>query len=465
MNRVIALVGQPNVGKSTLFNRLTQTRAALVADQPGLTRDRQYGLGKFGGGGYIVVDTGGFTGASEGVAAQSELQARRALEEADAILFIVDGRASLNAFDHTLATQLRKLGKPLALGVNKTEGLNLNHVLPEFHALGLGQPWPLSAAHGAGVLPLLEHLLSQLPPVISEDDPANADMDANRIRVALFGRPNAGKSTLTNRMLGEERVIVSPLPGTTRDSIFIPFSRDEVTYTLIDTAGVRRRSRVSDVIEKFSIVKTLQAIEAAQVTVLVLDAHSEISEQDATLAGLLLEQNKGIIVVVNKWDGLSNNARTDIQRQLDVKLPFLSFAPLRFVSALHGSGVGDLFPLIQQVHQAATAKLETHRLTELLAQFVAAHQPPLIHGRRIKLRYAHQGGQNLLVIHGNQTESVPEHYTRYLTGRYREALKLIGVPLRIEYKTGQNPYAGKKNLLTPRQVQKRRRLMRHARDS
>ncbi len=463
MNPVIALVGQPNVGKSTLFNRLTQTRAALVADLPGLTRDRQYGLGKLGGGGYIVVDTGGFTGAQEGVAAQSELQARRALEAADGILLLVDGRFSLNAFDHTLALQLRKLGKPLVLGVNKTEGLNLQQILSEFHTLGLGQPWPISAAHGTGVIPLLEHLLSQFPRPEADVEPAT--LDATRIRVALFGRPNAGKSTLINRMLGEDRVIVSPQPGTTRDSIFIPFSRDAVAYTLIDTAGVRRRSRVSDVIEKFSIIKTLQAVEAAQVTILVLDAHSEISEQDATLAGLLLEQNKGIIVVINKWDGLNQDGRTNIRRQLDIKLPFLSFAPLRFISALHGSGVGDLFPLIQQVHQAATAKLETHQLTELLAQFVAKHQPPLVHGRRIKLRYAHQGGQNLLVIHGNQTEAVPEHYTRYLAGCYRDALKLIGVPLRIEYKTGHNPYAGKKNVLTPRQIQKRQRLMRHVRDS
>ncbi len=459
MSRVIALVGQPNVGKSTLFNRLTQTRAALVADMPGLTRDRQYGLGKLGGGGYIVIDTGGLTGAREGIPAQSEAQAQAALQEADVIVLVVDGRAGLNALDTAIATQLRKLGKPLFLAVNKTDGLSETRALADFHSLGIGKPWPLSATHGTGVVAFLDTLLATLPAEAEIPDLGAAD----RIRVALIGRPNAGKSTLINRMLGEERVIVSPQPGTTRDSLFIPFERDEVLYTLIDTAGVRRKSRVSDVIEKFSIVKTLQAIEAAQVTILVLDAQSEISEQDATLAGLLIAQNNGIIITVNKWDGLAPSARTDIRRQLDVKLPFLGFAPLRFISALHGSGVGDLFPLIQQVHQAATAKLETHRLTELLEKFLTAHQPPMVRGRRIKLRYAHQGGQNLIVIHGNQTEAVPENYTRYLTSSYRQALNLIGVPLRIEYKTGNNPFAGRKNELTPHQVQKRRRMMAHTR--
>jgi len=459
---VIALVGRPNVGKSTLFNRLTRTRDALVAAVPGLTRDRKYGEGKLGDRPFIVVDTGGLAAGDKALDGLMERQAWQAIEEADLVFFLVDARDGLTSTDEDIAADLRRRGKPLTLVVNKTDGLDEDTALGEFHRLGLGEPQPVSAAHGRGVERLLRSTLAVLAPP-EEDKPGEASTDDEAVRVAIAGRPNAGKSTLINRMLGEERVLASDQPGTTRDSIFIPFERDGVNYTLIDTAGVRRRARVTEAIEKFSIIKTLQAIDEAQVVILVLDARTGIGEQDATLAGYIAEKGRALVLAVNKWDGLEPHERRMVKDQLDRKLPFLEFASVRFISALHGTGVGDLFPLVRRAHASAMREFSTPRLTEILERVVAVHQPPLVRGRRIKLRYAHQGGRNppRIVIHGNQTESVPDNYRRYLENAFRQALNLSGTPVRIEFRTGGNPYQGRRNTLTPRQVSRRRRLMRH----
>lgn len=461
---VIALVGRPNVGKSTLFNFLTRTRDALVADVPGLTRDRKYGEGKLGARPYLVVDTGGLSGDESGIDALMAKQSWQAVEEADAVLFLVDARDGLTATDEAIAMRLRRAGKSVQLVVNKVDGLNSAVAAAEFHRLGLGEPSAIAAAHGQGVKELVEHVLAGLPSTAEEQQPAPED---DSIRIALIGRPNVGKSTLLNRILGEERVVAFDQPGTTRDSIFVPFERDGQAYTLIDTAGVRRRARVSEVIEKFSVIKALQAMEAAHVVILVLDAHEGISEQDATLAGYAAQSGRALVVAVNKWDGLQPDARDWVRQELDRKLPFIQFAEFYFISALHGSGVGDLFGAVLRSHQSATAKFPTPLLTRILEQAVQAHQPPLVQGRRIKLRYAHQGGQNppVIVIHGNQTERVPEAYQRYLINVYRKALDLVGTPVRIEFRTGENPFKGRRNKLTPRQQQKRKRLVRHIKKS
>jgi GTPase len=460
---VIALVGRPNVGKSTLFNRLTRTRDALVAAEPGLTRDRKYGDGRIGDRPFIVVDTGGLAAGDRELDGLMERQAWQAIEEADLVFFLVDARDGLTGTDEDIAADLRRRGKPLTLVVNKTDGLDENTALSEFYRLGLGEPQPVSAAHGRGVERLLQTALAALPlPAHGgtvEDEPA----DEQAVRVAVVGRPNAGKSTLINRLLGEERVLASDQPGTTRDSIFIPFERDGVAYTLIDTAGVRRRARVTEAIEKFSIIKTLQSIDAARVVILVFDARAGIGEQDAALAGYIAEKGRALVLAVNKWEGLEPYERRVVKDQLDRKLPFLGFASVRFISALHGTGVGDLFPLVRRAYDSAMRELSTPQLTGILEQAVTAHQPPLVRGRRIRLRYAHQGGRNppLIVIHGNQTESVPETYRRYLENAFRTALKLSGTPVRIEFRTGGNPYQGRRNTPTPRQASRRRRLMRH----
>ena len=457
---VIALVGRPNVGKSTLFNRLTRTRDALVADVPGLTRDRQYGDGRSGERAFIVIDTGGLSGDRESLDGLMAQQAWQAVAEADLVFFLVDGREGLTAADEIVAQALRRIGKPRLLVVNKTDGIDPDQATAEFHALGLGDPLPIAAVHGRGITALMQSAMVLLPaegamPAVSVDD--------DRIRVAVVGRPNAGKSTLINRILGEQRVLAFDQPGTTRDSIFIPFERDGVTYTLIDTAGVRRRSRVHEVVERFSVIKTLQAIDAAHVVVLVLDARSGIAEQDASLAGYIVEKGRALIVAVNKWDGLDSRARNRIREQLERRLPFADFATTCFISALHGTGVGELFPEINRAHASAMRELPTPLLTDILEQAVQAHQPPLVHGRRIKLRYAHQGGRNppVIVIHGNQTEQVPVPYRRYLVNVFRDVLKLAGTPVRVEFRTGGNPYKGRKNRLTPRQSKRRGRLMRH----
>ncbi len=457
MKPVIALVGRPNVGKSTLFNRLTRSRDALVADQPGLTRDRQFGEGRMGERPYIVVDTGGLSGEDRGLDGLMARQSWQAVEESDAILFLVDARDGLTAEDENIAARLRSTGKPVWLVVNKVDGLDPDVVAAEFHALGLGEPWPIAAAHGRGVRQLIDAVLDALPSPEGRSEEEEAEQG---IRIAIVGRPNVGKSTLVNRILGEERVVAWDMPGTTRDSIYLPFERDGQRYTLIDTAGIRRRSRVKEAIEKFSVIKAMQAIEDAHVVIMLLDAREGISEQDATLFGFILDSGRALVIAVNKWDGLDADQKARIRRELEVKLPFVNFARLHTISALHGSGVGDLFASVQKAYASAMRDLPTHRLTEILESLVQAHPPPVVKGRRIKLRYAHQGGRNppLIVIHGTQTEAVPDAYRRYLINGFRKALRLEGTPIRIEFKSGKNPYAGRRNVLTKRQIEKRKRL-------
>jgi GTP-binding protein len=454
---VIALIGRPNVGKSTLFNRLTRTRDALVADQPGLTRDRKYGVGRMGSRPYVVVDTGGISGNREGIDVLMERQVRLAIGEADLVFFILDGRGGLTAGDQAIAEGLRRIGKAVTAVVNKTEGLDYDSISGDFFALGLGRPVPIAAAHGRGVHGLIDAALASLP----ETQQTAAAEREQGIQIAVVGRPNVGKSTLVNRLLGEDRVVTFDQPGTTRDSVFIPFERDGQDYTLIDTAGVRRRGRISEAVEKFSVIKTLQAIEQANVVLLVLDAQQGIAEQDAGLAGHVVDSGRALVVVINKWDGLSGDARERVKSEMQRRLPFLDFAEWRFVSALHGSGVGLLLQAVNTAYAAATRDLKTPALTRILEDAVSEHQPPLVHGRRIKLRYAHQGGKNppIIVVHGNQTAAVPAAYQRYLMNRFRSVLRLRGTPLRIEFKTGENPYAGRRNKLTDRQRRKRSRMM------
>ncbi|KXX64247.1 ribosome biogenesis GTPase Der [Marichromatium gracile] len=455
---VITLVGRPNVGKSTLFNRLTRTRDALVADFPGLTRDRQYGVGRIGPGPYVIVDTGGIATATEGVETLMERQVQLAIEEADHLLFVVDARDGCTPEDIAIAERLRRIGKPMTLVVNKSDTFDPLLATAEFHALGLGEPRAVSATQGMAIRPLVEHVFAQLPESAEEETPE--DDDERGVKVAIVGRPNAGKSTLINRLVGEERVVAFDSPGTTRDSVFIPFERDGQRYTLIDTAGLRRRAKVKEAIEKFSVIKTLQAIEAANVVVLVIDAHAGIGEQDATLAGHVIDSGRAVVVAINKWDGLDAEAREQVKAQFTRKLGFLDFAKLHRISALHGSGVGLLLDDVDLAYANATRNLSTPELTRLLEAAVQEHQPPLVRGRRIKLRYAHQGGRNppVVVIHGNQTEETPASYKRYLINRFRRELDLLGTPLRLEFKSGGNPYEGKRNPLTPRQIKSRQRL-------
>ena len=459
---VIALIGRPNVGKSTLFNRLTRSRDALVADYPGLTRDRQYGNGKLGDAPYLVVDTGGLLGDEQGLDRLMADQVWFAVEEADAVIFLLDARDGINLSDEQIAGRLRRSGKPGYLALNKVDGVDGTAVTAEAFALGFGEPLHIASAHGRGVNTLINKVLAELPGLETGGD--RVPLDARGIRIAVVGRPNVGKSTLINRMLGEQRVLEFDQPGTTRDSIYIPFERDGQEYTLIDTAGVRRRSRVSEAIEKFSVIKTLQAINDANVVILVLDAQGdEVSEQDATLAGHIVESGTALVVAVNKWDGLDDERRQRFRDQLERRLPFLDFARRYFISALHGSGVGNLFDAVQTAYRAAVSKIGTPELTRLLEQAVNEHQPPLVRGRRIKLRYAHQGGQNppIIVIHGNQTARLPQTYKRYLNNYFRKALPLVGTPIRLEFKTGDNPYEGRRNKLTPAQERRRKRMIRH----
>jgi GTP-binding protein len=458
---VIALVGRPNVGKSTLFNRLTRTRDALVADQPGLTRDRKYGIGRLGRRPYVVVDTGGISGEPEGVDVLMAQQVQNAIGEADQIVFLLDARDGLTAGDQAIADGLRRTGKPITVAVNKTEGLDYDSISGDYFSLGLGEPAPIAAAHGRGVRNLIDALLDAIP----ESDQDEADEQQPGVQIAFIGRPNVGKSTLINRLLGEERVVAFDKPGTTRDSIFIPFESNGKRYTLIDTAGVRRRGRISEAVEKFSVIKTLQAIEQSNVVLLVLDAQQGIADQDAGLAGHVVDSGRALVVVINKWDGLSSDERERVKSEMQRRLPFLDFADWRFVSALHGSGVGLLLKAVDAAYAAAMSDFKTPDLTRILEDAVSEHQPPLVHGRRIKLRYAHQGGRNppIIVIHGNQTAKVPAAYQRYLMNRFRSVFKLRGTPLRIEFKTGENPYAGRRNKLTDRQQKKRGRMMKFVR--
>jgi GTPase len=433
---VIALVGRPNVGKSTLFNVLTGTRDAIVADVPGLTRDRQYGFGRVGPVPYIVIDTGGLIENPTGVEAQMRAQTERAVAEADRLVFLADARAGLSTQDLFVARELRRAEKPVTLALNKAEGLDPDLVAADFHTLGLGEPHAISASHGQGCESLMEQVLAGFEP-----QPPPAD-SAGAIRIAIIGRPNVGKSTLVNRLLGEERVIADEQPGTTRDSIFVPFTRDGREFLLIDTAGVRRRARVEDQVERASVAKTLQAIAAAHVVILVLDAHDTVAEQDASVLGLALERGRALIIAVNKWDGIAAEQRADIRRQLSLKLDFVPFAPLLFISARHGTGVGELMAAAVHAFEGAMRTLPTKQLTRTLEHALSMHQPPLVRGRRIKLRYAHQGGRNppRIVIHGNQTAAVPDAYTRYLANLFRKTYDLFATPVAIEYRTDANPY-------------------------
>jgi GTP-binding protein len=438
---VIALVGRPNVGKSTLFNVLTGTRDAIVADVPGVTRDRQYGFGRVGPVPYVAVDTGGLIEKPVGVEAQMRAQTERAVAEADRLILLTDARSGLTHQDEFVAQELRRSGKPVYLAVNKSEGLEPDSVAAEFHALGLGEPHAIAAGHAQGVSSLMSTVLNGLEAERHEEDD-----DRGAIRIAVIGRPNVGKSTLVNRLLGEERVIASEEPGTTRDSILVPFSRDDRDFLLIDTAGVRRRSKVEDAVERASVAKTLQAIDEANVVVLVLDAHDTVAEQDASVLGLALERGRAILIAVNKWDNIPAEQREEIRRQLALKLDFVPFAPMLFISARHGTGVGELAQAAIRAHDAAMREMPTPALTRTLEQALEAHQPPLVRGRRIKLRYAHQGGRNppRIVVHGNQTASVPEAYTRYLANVYRKAFDLYATPVSIEYRTDANPYERRK---------------------
>lgn len=451
----IVLIGRPNVGKSTLFNRLTHTQDALVADFPGLTRDRQYGTASFEGKKFVVVDTGGIGVDNVTVDALMISQSERALEEATVVFFLVDARAGLTSTDEMIAKHLRKFGKKIHLLVNKTDGLNEVIVSSEFQSLGFLDVHPISATHGRGIHQLLQTVTSDFSLELSN----TTDTDA--IRVAIIGRPNVGKSTLINRMLGEERMVVYDMPGTTRDSIEVPFERDNQHYLLVDTAGVRRRSRIHEKIEKFSIIKTLDSIQSAHVCVMLIDATEDVTEQDLHLIGFIINAGKALVLAVNKWDGLEDHQRVHIKEALSRKLQFVDFVKIHFISALHGSGVGRLFKDINDAYASATKKLSTPMLTRILQHLVEKHPPPLVQGRRIKLRYAHAGGQNppLIIIHGNQVESLPISYKRYLIKGYIQELKLVGTPLQLLFKSGENPYEDRKNILTPSQLKHRKRMI------
>jgi GTP-binding protein len=461
---VIALIGRPNVGKSTLFNRLTRSRDALVADFPGLTRDRQYGFGKVGPVPYLVVDTGGVLGGETGLSDLMVQQTVRALKEADVAIVIVDGRTGLTAADERVAELARLHAGKTWLVANKAEGMDPNMAAVEFHGLGIGEPVAISAAHGDRVSALMDEVLAPFVepgPVTGKELPESREDQP--LRIAVIGRPNVGKSTLINRLLGEDRLVVYDQPGTTRDSIAVPFERDGRSYVLVDTAGVRRKGKVSETVEKFSIIKALQAMERAEVVLLVLDAQEGITEQDVSLTGLTVERGRALVVVANKWDGLDPDHRRQVREQIERRLPFLDFAERMTISALHGTGVGDLLPAARRAYGAAVRDLPTPDLTRELQDAVRAHEPPMVHGRRIRLRYAHQGGRNppVIVIHGNQTERVPEAYRRYLINRFRKAFKLMGTPVRLTFKTSDNPFQGRRNKLTPRQERKRKRLIKH----
>ncbi len=456
---VIALVGRPNVGKSTLFNRLTKTRDALVANYPGLTRDRKYGEGEMFGRKFMLIDTGGITGEEEGIDSAMAEQSMLAIDEADAVLFIVDSRDGLTPIDRQLAKYLREKQRKVYLVANKIDGVNPDIATAEFFELGLEEVYPTTATHGRGVKSLMESVLEPFP----EIDLDSTQAGDRGIKIAVVGRPNVGKSTLVNRMLGEERVVVFDMPGTTRDSIYIDYEREGKKYTLIDTAGIRRRKNVTLSVEKFSIVKTLQSVGDANVVVLLIDAHEGLVDQDMHLMGSAIDAGRALVVAINKWDGLEVDKKDWIKSELKRRLRFVEFADIHFISALHGTGVGHLYESIGNAYSSATDKLSTNRLTKILEDAVIEHQPPLVRGRRIKMRYAHAGGKNppVIVIHGNQVDDIPNHYTRYLENTFRRVLDLHGTPVRIEYRSGDNPFAGKKNKLTSRQVSKKRRLMKH----
>lgn len=499
MTPVIALVGRPNVGKSTLFNRLTRSRDALVANFPGLTRDRKYGQGQLNGTDFIVIDTGGIDGSEQGIEVKMAEQSLLAIEEADIVLFLVDARAGLTAADIAIAQHLRRREKPTVLVANKIDGIDADSHIAEFYQLGLGEISPIAASQGRGVSQLIQEVLApyqtaespaestetfddefdftetaldftEIDPTDMEtvySDDEEAETEDKPIKIAIVGRPNVGKSTLTNRILGEDRVVVYDMPGTTRDSIYIPMERDGQQYTIIDTAGVRKRGKVTLTVEKFSVIKTLQAIQDANVVLLTIDAREGISDQDLSLLGFILNTGRALVIVVNKWDGLSQDIKDSIKSELDRRLDFIDFARVHFISALHGSGVGNLFESVNEAYQSATKRYSTSLLTRILQMATDEHQPPMIAGRRIKLKYAHPGGHNppIIVVHGNQVDKLPDSYKRYLSNYYRRSLQIIGSPIRILFQDGDNPYAGKRNKLTPNQLRKRRRLMKFIKKS
>jgi GTP-binding protein len=450
----VVLVGRPNVGKSTLFNRLTRSRDALVADQPGLTRDRHYGQGRMGDKPFIVVDTGGFEPvAKEGILSEMARQAREAIAEADVILFVTDGRAGLAPQDKRIAQQLREANAPVYLAVNKTEGMREEVVTAEFHELALGEPRAISAEHGEGVRQLIEDALARFPPEPPEEE------IPDHPRVAIVGRPNVGKSTLVNRLLGEERVIAFDQPGTTRDAIEIELEWHGKRYTLVDTAGIRRRGKVFEAVEKFSVVKTLQAIERAHVVILVVDAEADIADQDAHIGGYILEAGRALVVAVNKWDAIESDKRKDVKSDLERKLQFLDFAEFHNISARHGTGLKPLLQSVDTAFKAAMAKLSTPKLTRALQAAVEQQQPPMSGRFRPKMRYAHQGGSNppIVVIHGSGLDGVKDTYKRYLEHQFQQVFKLKGTPLRIELRSSVNPFEGKRKPLTEKQDAQRRR--------
>ncbi|MBS0438360.1 MAG: ribosome biogenesis GTPase Der [Proteobacteria bacterium] len=459
---VVALVGRPNVGKSTIFNVLTRTRDALVHDLPGLTRDRQYGVCRMGGREFVVVDTGGLTGEKEGIGALTARQAQVAVAEADRVVFVVDARDGLLPADRNILDGLRRSGKPILLAVNKTDGLDENAAIADFSTMGFAAPLALAASHGRGVPALVEAVLAGLPQ--ADPDALAAGGADGGVRVAIVGRPNVGKSTLVNRLLGEERVVVSDIAGTTRDSISVALERDGKRYTLIDTAGVRRRARVEEAIEKFSVIKTLQSIAAANVAIVLLDAHEGVSEQDATLIGHVLDEGRALVIAVNKWDGLSTYDREQCRVSLARKLDFVGYARVVTISALHGSGIAELMKAINRAHASATREFGTAELTRALEAAYKAYQPPLVRGHAPKLKFAHPGGTNPpgIIIHGSRTRHVAEGYRRYLENFFRKRFKLEGTPVRIEFRESENPFSGRRNELTERQVKKRKRLVRNA---
>ena len=459
MLSTIALVGRPNVGKSTLFNALTRTRDALVADLPGLTRDRRYGYVRIRDRDVVAVDTGGLTGEGDALSKLVSGQAALAIEESDAVVLVLDARAGLTGADQRIADRLRRSGKPVVLAANKVDGLDETAAVAEFHALGLGEPIPIAAMHRRGIGRVTATLAGILP---ADEGPAT-DRGSDAIRICVVGRPNTGKSTLVNRLIGDERVLAHDMPGTTRDSVEVPFAHGERRYTLIDTAGIRRRARVSEAIEKFSVVKALEAVASSDVAIVVLDASTGMSDQDASLLGLVLDGGRAPVIAINKWDLPDRDARAALRADTRRRLAFAPYCPICRISALHGTGLAELMRRVDACHRSAFASLAASGLTRELERAVDHTPPPLVRSRRIRLRYAHQGGTNppVIVVHGNRTELVPASYQRYLAARFRSAFALVGTPLRIEFRTGANPFKGRRNTLTPRQRRRRERLLRH----
>lgn len=481
---VVALVGRPNVGKSTLFNRLTRTRDALVADFPGLTRDRKYGRAFLSGYEFIVVDTGGIDGTEEGIETKMAEQSLAAIEEADVVLFMTDARAGLTAADLSIAQHLRSRQKTTFVVANKIDGIDADSACAEFWSLGLGEVYQMAAAQGRGVTNMIEYALTPYAEAMGierqgEEEEVDerqyteeeAEAEQKRlqdlpIKLAIIGKPNVGKSTLTNRILGEERVVVYDEPGTTRDSIYIPMERDGREYVIIDTAGVRRRSKVHEVIEKFSVIKTLKAVEDANVVLLIIDAREGIAEQDLGLLGFALNAGRALVIAVNKWDGIDQGVKDRVKSELDRRLGFIDFARIHFISALHGTGVGHLFESIEEAYDSATRRVSTSMLTRIMQMSQDDHQPPLVNGRRVKLKYAHAGGYNppIVVIHGNQVSKLPDSYKRYMMNYFRRSLKVVGTPIQLRFQEGDNPFENKVEKLTMSQERRRKRALSHIKD-